>query len=146
MIVGSSEVFEAISHPIRIRILEMLVKKPLRFADLKRRLGFKSSGQLDFHLKKLRGLIELDDDGRYTLTAQGYAALQALATFKRYWWQRWAFHFNAILYLLANLFCFNGLSSVVELCFTCFYGLDVVLRVLVGVQKGIFGGCEFKFD
>lgn len=48
----------------------------MSFSELKRKLGIKSSGMLDFHLKELRGLIILNSEGKYTLTKEGYAALQ----------------------------------------------------------------------
>jgi DNA-binding HxlR family transcriptional regulator len=56
----SDEVFEAISHPMRIAILKELAKEPVRFADLKRRLKIKSSGLLDFHLKKMEPVLTTD--------------------------------------------------------------------------------------
>jgi DNA-binding HxlR family transcriptional regulator len=47
---GSDDLFEAVSHPMRIEIVKALVEKPLRFADLKKALKISSSGLLDFHL------------------------------------------------------------------------------------------------
>jgi len=67
--------FEAVSHPIRIDIVQILAEKPLGFADLKRKLRISSSGLLDFHLKKLDELITINKEGRYSLTEKGYAAL-----------------------------------------------------------------------
>lgn len=67
--------FEAVSHPIRIDIVQILAEKPLGFADLKRELKISSSGLLDFHLKKLDELITINKEGRYSLTEKGFAAL-----------------------------------------------------------------------
>jgi len=72
---SSDEMFEAVSHPIRIDIVRILAEKPLGFADLKRELKISSSGLLDFHLKKLNELITVNKEGRYALTEKGYAAL-----------------------------------------------------------------------
>jgi DNA-binding transcriptional ArsR family regulator len=72
---GSDDLFEAVSHPMRIEIVKALAEKPLRFADLKRALKISSSGLLDFHLKKLNDLITTDNEGNYTLTEKGFAAL-----------------------------------------------------------------------
>jgi DNA-binding transcriptional ArsR family regulator len=72
---GSDDLFEAVSHPMRIEIVKALAEKPLRFADLKRALRISSSGLLDFHLKKLNDLITTDNEGNYTLTEKGFAAL-----------------------------------------------------------------------
>ena len=97
------EVFEAISHPLRIRILELLAERPMSFAELKRALGVRSSGHLDFHLRKLRGLVVVDEEGRYTLSGEGYAALQAVAVIRRYGWQRRAYILNLVVYAAVNI-------------------------------------------
>ena len=67
----SDETFEAISHPLRIKILELLAKRPMSFSELKKELGIRSSGKLDFHLKKLGSLITMDEKGKYTLSKEG---------------------------------------------------------------------------
>ena len=72
---SSDEMFEAVSHPIRIDIVKILAEKPLGFAELKRELRISSSGLLDFHLKKLDGLVATNKEGRYSLTEKGFAAL-----------------------------------------------------------------------
>ncbi len=70
--------FEAVSHPLRIDIVQRLAEKPLGFADLKRELKISSSGLLDFHLKKLDELITINKEGRYSLTEKGFAALTTI--------------------------------------------------------------------
>ena len=57
---GSDDLFDAISHPLRIEILKELSKRPRRFAEIKRELKIGSSGLLDFHLKKLDDLIMIN--------------------------------------------------------------------------------------
>jgi len=103
---GFDKIFEAISHPIRIKILKLLAEKPMSFAELKRKLGIKSSGKLDFHLKKLGNLITLNNEGKYTLTKDGYAALQAIITIKKYGWQKRAYILNLVAYILANIYAY----------------------------------------
>jgi len=76
--VDSAELFEAISHPVRIRIIKILEKQPTSFASLKRQLGIDSSGNLDFHLKKLGELVAVRADGLYGLTDAGREALQSI--------------------------------------------------------------------
>jgi DNA-binding HxlR family transcriptional regulator len=73
--VDSAELFEAISHPVRIKILKILKKQPASFASLKRQLDIDSSGNLDYHLKKLAELVRVRDDGLYGLTDAGKEAL-----------------------------------------------------------------------
>ena len=75
---SSDEMFEAVSHPIRIDIVQILAEKPLGFADLKRELKISSSGLLDFHLKKLDELVTINKEGRYSLTEKGFAALTTI--------------------------------------------------------------------
>ena len=102
MIYVEDEKFEAISHPIRIKILEILSKKAMRFSELKRELSIESSGKLDFHLKKLKDLITIED-GKYILTRDGYAALQAIHTIRKYGWQRRAYILNVTIYIIINI-------------------------------------------
>ena len=109
---GSDETFEAIAHPLRIKILKLLAEKPMGFSELKRKLGIKSSGKLDFHLKKLGNLIALNSEGKYTLTSEGYAALQAVITVKRYGWQRRAYSINVVAYVIAVAFTLSKILCV----------------------------------
>ncbi len=69
-----AEMFDALSHPTRIRILRLVYSKPRSFAELKHELGLESSGHLQHHLSKLVGLVE--DNGHYVLTSLGIAALK----------------------------------------------------------------------
>jgi DNA-binding HxlR family transcriptional regulator len=73
-----AELFDAIAHPVRIKILKILEKKPTSFASLKRQLGIESSGNLDFHLKKLGELVTVREDGLYGLTEAGKEALLSI--------------------------------------------------------------------
>lgn len=74
----SAELFEAIAHPTRIKILKILEKEPSTFASLKRQLDLDSSGNLDHHLKKLGSLITMQSDGYYGLTEAGKKALASV--------------------------------------------------------------------
>lgn len=77
-LVDSAELFEAISHPVRIKILKILQKQPASFASLKRQLDIDSSGNLDYHLKKLAELVAVREDGLYGLTDAGKEALLSI--------------------------------------------------------------------
>ncbi|MDH4212665.1 MAG: helix-turn-helix domain-containing protein [Candidatus Thorarchaeota archaeon] len=102
----SDEVFEAISHPMRIAILKELAKKPIRFADLKRKLRIKSGGLLDFHLKKMEAVIITDKDGLYTLNNRGFAALRAVHIVTNYGWQRRSWWLNVLMMFMLNIYFF----------------------------------------
>jgi TolB-like protein/Tfp pilus assembly protein PilF len=73
--VTKAELFREVSHPVRIKILEALDKKPMGFAELGRTVGIESGGHLAFHLSKLRHLIRTNSRGDYILTAEGRKAL-----------------------------------------------------------------------
>ena len=72
---NKAELFEAISHPVRIKILEALNEKPMGFAELGRAVGIESGGHLSFHLTKLRHLVRTNSQGDYVLSAEGKDAL-----------------------------------------------------------------------
>jgi DNA-binding transcriptional ArsR family regulator len=81
-----AELFEAISHPSRIRILRILDKQPSSFSMLKHQLKIDSSGNLDHHLKKLGQLIRVGSNGLYVLTdggREGLRAIDAIDAWKR---------------------------------------------------------------
>ncbi len=107
----SDEVFEAISHPMRIAILKELAKKPTRFGDLKRKLRIKSSGLLDFHLKKMVTVVTTDKDGLYTLNDRGFAALRAIYVVSNYGWQRRAWFINLATIIFLNVYMFFSIPE-----------------------------------
>lgn len=78
--VDRAELFEALGHPTRIRILELLNNSTREFSEMKKALGIESSGLLQFHLSKLQGLVIQSSDGAYTLTDEGKEALRISAT------------------------------------------------------------------
>ncbi len=69
-------IFQALSHPTRVKILALLQGNDLTFSSLKHELGMESSGQLQHHLQKLSGLITDEVNGSYSLTSSGRRALQ----------------------------------------------------------------------
>lgn len=108
---GADELFEALSHPLRVEIIKALAERPLRFADLKRELKIDSSGLLDFHLK-LDGRVAVNEDGSYSLTEIGYAALTSVEGAAGYWKlrqaHRRAFFINLAVCALVNVAAFLG--------------------------------------
>lgn len=70
-------IFDALSHPTRVKILKLVEEKALAFSALKHELGLESSGQLQHHLQKLSGFITIErDTGCYGLTETGRRALE----------------------------------------------------------------------
>lgn len=79
-----AERFDALGHPIRIRILEILNQGSMSFADLKRILEIDSSGHLKHHLDKLNNLIKTGEDGKYCLSSEGRDALLDIRPIEKY--------------------------------------------------------------
>jgi DNA-binding HxlR family transcriptional regulator len=108
----SAELFEAISHPERIKILKILEKKPSSFASLKRQLGIESSGNLDFHLKKLGKLVTVQEDGLYGLTEAGKEALLSIDEVDS--WMETRRHKVKIAHFIGGALCISsGLLAVI---------------------------------
>ena len=113
---GSDELFDAISHPIRIDIVKLLSEDPLGFAELKRKLKISSSGLLDFHLKKLDDLVVVNKEGCYALTDKGYAAITSVEGAAGYYRlrsaQKRSFFLSLIVSVLGNILTFWIVSQV----------------------------------
>lgn len=77
-----AELFDALSHPTRIRILKVLDAQPLTFAEIKRTSGIESSGHMQHHLAKLGDLIKQTEGGKYALSDDGKEALRVLETIR----------------------------------------------------------------
>lgn len=75
---SQAEVFDALGHPTRMRLLQTLSENPLPFSELKRAAGLESNGLLTFHLGRLRGLVRLNPEGAYALTDEGREALRMI--------------------------------------------------------------------
>lgn len=73
-----AELFEALGHPIRVKILQALETKSMGFAELKKEVSIESSGHLEFHLRKLSGLVGTTAEGSYALTDDGKEAIRVL--------------------------------------------------------------------
>ena len=103
-----AEVFEALGHPTRMRILQALNERALGFSELKRETGIESNGLLAFHLGKLNGLVKLNSESSYALTDEGREALRIIEASRKqpegHSVQRPAFHLPHQKAILAGLF------------------------------------------
>jgi DNA-binding transcriptional ArsR family regulator len=70
-----AELFDALGHPTRIKILQVLNQRAMTFSELKKEVGIESSGHLSFHLGKLNLLLRVTPEGVYELTDDGREAL-----------------------------------------------------------------------
>jgi DNA-binding transcriptional ArsR family regulator len=75
-----AELFDALGHPVRIKILHALEDGPLGFSELRRRVGLESGGHLQFHLSRLSGLVQTSASGDYALTDDGRDALRIVGS------------------------------------------------------------------
>ena len=69
-----NEIFSALKHPIRRRILTILEESPKTFTYLLNDLGI-DSGLLTYHLENLGSLIGKTDNGHYRISKFGLAAI-----------------------------------------------------------------------
>ena len=67
-----SRIFNLLKHPLRREILRRLSKNSQTYSQLLRKLNVKESSFLNYHLRKMDGLlIEKNDDGKYKLSEIG---------------------------------------------------------------------------
>ncbi|MFX1311860.1 MAG: winged helix-turn-helix transcriptional regulator, partial [Promethearchaeota archaeon] len=77
------DVYSILSHPFRRKILLLLEKAGyIPYTELMEKLGLETTGQLNFHLKKLSSLIDKDKKS-YFLTEDGKRILKILNLNKR---------------------------------------------------------------
>jgi len=77
----AAELFNLLSHPIRISIIKVVYEEgPISFSGLMKALNIESSS-LGFHLKQLESCLIRDENGNYTLSEKGKSALRALQSF-----------------------------------------------------------------
>jgi DNA-binding transcriptional ArsR family regulator len=69
-----SVIFRALKHPVRRRIMKTLSHKSMKYMDLARDLSIET-GHLNYHLDSLSHLVSKDDEGKYSLSVFGTAAL-----------------------------------------------------------------------
>ncbi len=75
----SEEIARIFRDPTRRRILRLLGEEgPLEYSEILRRLGLKSTGRLNYHLKLLAPYLEKDDHGRYRLNSEGESLYRLL--------------------------------------------------------------------
>jgi DNA-binding transcriptional ArsR family regulator len=73
-----SVIFTSLKHPIRRRILRMLVGKPLTFSEIMESLSI-DSGHLSYHLESVGDLVVHVQDGKYQLSSIGIAAVRLMS-------------------------------------------------------------------
>ncbi len=73
-----SLIFRSLKHPIRRKILRMLVGKQLGFSEI---LGVLSidSGHLSYHIENLGDLVRHSENGKYELSSIGIAAVDLMS-------------------------------------------------------------------
>jgi DNA-binding transcriptional ArsR family regulator len=70
-----TRLFEAISHPVRIKILRVLGGQEMSFQDLREAVNLENDSHLSFHLMRLGDLVHTTSSGMYGLTDEGKEAL-----------------------------------------------------------------------
>lgn len=86
--VPTQEVFDILSEEVRVEILQVLVDQlkgnpenpTLGFADLRRAVGMRDSGNFNYHLQKLTGTFVTKTDDGYSIGPAGLNVVAALIT------------------------------------------------------------------
>ncbi len=72
-----SIMFSSLKHPARRKILRMLAEKPMTFSQMLEAIGV-SSSHLTYHLENLGELLSKADNGKYSLSTFGEAAVNTM--------------------------------------------------------------------
>ncbi|MEM3700503.1 MAG: winged helix-turn-helix domain-containing protein [Candidatus Bathyarchaeia archaeon] len=73
-----SLIFKSLKHPIRRKILRMLVGKQMSFSEILNILSI-DSGHLSYHIENLGELIRHSENGKYELSSIGIAAVNLMS-------------------------------------------------------------------
>ncbi len=73
-----SLIFRSLKHPIRRKILRILVDKELAFSEILNILSI-DSGHLSYHIENLGGLVKRSVNGKYGLSSVGVAAVDLMS-------------------------------------------------------------------
>lgn len=77
-------IFKTLSHPLRARIIELLYENDeLSYTEILNVLKI-DTGQLNFHLRNIEGLLERTAHGNYMLNEKGKLGYYALKGVKKY--------------------------------------------------------------
>lgn len=77
-----SQIFSALKHPIRRAILRMLADDPESYSSLLNELKI-DSPKLNYHLQGLGGLVNKAENGKYSLSTTGEAAVGLMEKIER---------------------------------------------------------------
>ena len=72
-----SVIFTSLKHPIRRKILRILSNEPQTFSDLLKQFKIESS-HLTYHIDGLGNLLNKNEEGKYTLSSLGEAAVSMM--------------------------------------------------------------------
>lgn len=121
-----SLIFRSLKHPIRRKILRILVDKELGFSEILDILSI-DSGHLSYHIENLGDLVRHSADGKYELSSIGVAAVNLMSgvedvpklltpTGKLRWKKIRSVLMSAVLVILIisatfNIYYFNSLQA-----------------------------------
>ena len=69
-------IYNALGHEVRRKIIEILAIAPQPYKTILKEVGVKDSSTLNYHLSKMKLLVEKDEKGLYRLTRIGKLALE----------------------------------------------------------------------
>ncbi|MFQ6123997.1 MAG: helix-turn-helix domain-containing protein [Candidatus Heimdallarchaeota archaeon] len=77
-----SRIFDLLKHLLRRAILRQLSENPQTYSQLLKKLNIKESSLLNYHLRKMEGLLIEKDDEKYKLSEVGRICLQLILKVK----------------------------------------------------------------
>lgn len=143
-----TELFEALGHPARMKILQSLNDAPMGFSELKRKVGMESSGHLQFHLGKLDGLVKTTPEGNYVLTDDGKEALRLLETVGNVKGMMSnemsdADYMKGMIRRLQLSIAFVAIFIVLVLISSAFSPFDLYQKIVLVISAAIIAGATF---
>jgi len=77
------DAIKVLKDTTRRRIIRLLAEEgPLEYSEILRRLGLKTTGKLNYHLKILKDFINKDEKGRYYLNNRGKLLYNIMVNFR----------------------------------------------------------------
>jgi DNA-binding transcriptional ArsR family regulator len=74
-----NEIFDALAHPVRRRIIERLQERnALSYSELLKLVDISNHGKIGFHIRALEGLVERESSRKYRLTEKGLLASELM--------------------------------------------------------------------
>jgi len=119
-----NDAIKVLKDTTRRRILRLLAEEgPLEYSEILRRLGLKSTGRLNYHLKILKDFIVKDASGRYRLNEKGMLLYRFMTNFQFNTVAGWA---RPLLIITFTLMAFSTILTFYS-CSSCYWCKELAI-------------------